>query len=399
MFEFRILAQDAGTGARAGEFATPHGTVPTPLFMPCATQGTVKTLTPAQLEEIGVQMVLANAYHLGLRPGAEQVAQMGGLHRFMSWPKPILTDSGGYQIFSMADLRTISEGGVLFKSHLDGREIFLTPERCIEMENRIGADVIMPLDECAPFPSEEAPARAAMERTVGWAARCQAAHRLFSARRLSFARQSSGAAESGSSEAAKSGREDQALFGIVQGATYPDLRRECADRLAALDFPGHSIGGLSVGEGLDLMLEMTGVTLERLPPAKPRYLMGVGRPEDIVECVAQGVDLFDCVLPSRCGRNGLAFTTRGRVKVRNTAHRADERPLDPACDCLACRRFSRAYLRHLFQAGEMLGLTLLSLHNLRYYMRLMADMRRAIIENRFGAFRKEFHEVRRMSDE
>ncbi len=372
MFEFRILAQDTDTGARAGEFVTPHGVVPTPVFMPCATQGTVKTLTPAHLEEIGVQMLLGNAYHLGLRPGAEQVAQMGGLHRFMSWSKPILTDSGGYQIFSMANLRTISEGGVLFKSHLDGREIFLTPERCIEMENRIGADVIMPLDECAPFPSEKAPARAAMERTVGWAARCKAAH------------------QDGRSRAP--GRAEQALFGIVQGATYPDLRRECADRLAALDFPGHSIGGLSVGEGLDLMVEMTARTVERLPPAKPRYLMGVGRPEDIVACVEQGVDLFDCVLPTRCGRNGLAFTTQGRVKVRNTAHRADERPLDPLCDCLACRRFSRAYLRHLFQAGEMLGLTLLSLHNLRYYMRLMADMRQAILENRFRAFRKNFSE-------
>ena len=379
MFEFRVLAQDPDTGARAGEFVTPHGTVPTPVFMPCATQGTVKTLTPAHLEDIGAQMILANAYHLGLRPGAELVAQMGGLHRFMSWSKPILTDSGGYQIFSMADLRRISEGGVRFKSHLDGREIFLTPERCIEMQNQIGADVIMPLDECAPFPSEKAPARAAMERTIGWAARCKAAH------------------QDGRDRAP--GREDQALFGIVQGATYPDLRRECADRLAALDFPGHSIGGLSVGEGLDLMLEMTARTIERLPPAKPRYLMGVGRPEDIVACVAQGVDLFDCVLPTRCGRNGLAFTTRGRVKVRNTAHRADERPLDPLCDCLACRRFSRAYLRHLFQAGEMLGLTLLSLHNLRYYMRLMADMRRAILERRFREFRSDFQEVGRMSDE
>jgi queuine tRNA-ribosyltransferase len=362
MFEFRVLAQDPETGARAGEFLTPHGAVPTPLFMPCATQGTVKTLTPAHLEEIGVQMVLANAYHLFLRPGAEEVARTGGLHRFMSWSKPILTDSGGYQIFSMAELRTISEGGALFKSHLDGREIFLTPERCMEVENLIGADVIMPLDECAPFPSEKTPARAAMERTVGWAARCKAAHR----------------------------REDQALFGIVQGATYPDLRGECADRLWPLDFPGHSIGGLSVGEGLDLMLEMTARTIERLPPAKPRYLMGVGRPEEVVACVAQGVDLFDCVLPTRCGRNGLAFTSRGRVKVRHAAHRADDRPLDPLCDCLACRRFSRAYLRHLFRAGEMLGLTLVSLHNLRYYMRLMAEMRRAILEGRFAAFRKEF---------
>jgi queuine tRNA-ribosyltransferase len=371
MFEFRVLAQDPDTGARAGEFVTPHGAAPTPLFMPCATQGTVKTLTPAHLEEIGVEMLLANAYHLGLRPGVELVAQMGGIHRFMSWSKPILTDSGGFQIFSMADLRTISEGGVLFRSHLDGAEVFLTPERCIEIENRIGADVIMPLDECAPFPSEKAPARAAMERTIGWAARCKAAHR----------------------------REDQALFGIVQGATYPDLRRECADRLAALDFPGHAIGGLSVGEGLDLMVEITAGTIERLPPAKPRYLMGVGRPEDIVACVAQGVDLFDCVLPTRCGRNGLAFTTRGRVKVRHAAHRADERPLDPLCDCLACRRFSRAYLRHLFHAGEMLGLTLLSLHNLRHYMRLMADMRRAILERRFREFRNDFMAAQQAEDD
>ena len=364
MFKFRVLAQDPDTGARAGEFETPHGVVPTPAFMPCATQGTVKALTPVHLEEVGVQMLLANAWHLSLRPGAELVARMGGIHRFMNWEKPILTDSGGFQIFSLSALRTISEGGVLFKSHLDGRQIFLTPERCIEIENQIGADVIMPLDECAPFPCEKAHARSAMERTLGWAARCKSAHR----------------------------REDQALFGIVQGATCPELRRECADRIVALDLPGHSIGGLSVGEGLDLMVEMTALTVERLPPAKPRYLMGVGRPEDIVACVAQGVDLFDCVLPTRCGRNGLAFTTRGRVKVRNTAHRADERPLDPLCDCLACQRFSRAYLRHLFQAGEMLGLTLLSLHNLRYYMRLMADMRRAIIEGRFSEFRKKFLE-------
>ena len=322
-------------------------------------------------------MLCCNAYHLWQRPGHEVVRELGGLHRFMDWPRPILTDSGGFQIFSMSGahrasgfegcgghsgLRTISEGGVLFKSHLDGREIFLTPERCIENENRIGADVIMPLDECAPYPCEKAPARAAMERTLGWAARCKAAHR----------------------------REDQALFGIVQGAAWPDLRRECADRIAALDFPGHAIGGLSVGEGEDLMREMTACTLERLPPGKPRYLMGVGWPEDILAAVGQGVDLFDCVLPTRCGRNGLAFTTRGRVKLRNTALRADARPLDPECDCLACRRFSRAYLCHLFNAGEMLGLTLMTLHNLRYYMRLMAGMRRAILEGRFRQFRNGF---------
>ena len=364
MFEFRIVAQDPETGARAGELVTPHGVVPTPAFMPCGTQATVKTLTPDHLEEAGVEMLLCNAYHLGLRPGDELVARMGGLHRFMGWPRPILTDSGGFQVFSMADLRTVSEGGVVFRSHLDGKEIFLTPERCVEIQNNLGADIIMILDECPPFPTTEAVARAAMERTIGWAARCRAAHR----------------------------REEQALFAIVQGCTYPDLRSECADRMTAMDFPGYAIGGLSVGEGHDLMLKMISCTVPRLPRRKPRYLMGVGLPEDIVAAVKLGMDLFDCVIPTRCGRNGLAFTSLGRVKVRNLAYRADERPLDPACDCLACRRFSRAYLRHLLTAGEVLGLTLMSLHNVRYYVRLMAHMREAIVAGRFGAFCEEMEE-------
>ncbi len=358
MIQFRILAQDAETAARVCEIETPHGLLRTPAFMPCATQATVKTLTPVHLEELGVQMLLCNAYHLSLRPGAELVAQMGGLHRFMSWPRPILTDSGGFQIFSMAGLRTVTEGGVVFRSHLDGREIFLTPERSMEMQSQLGADIIMVLDECPAFPAEKAMARAAMERTLGWAVRCRAAHR----------------------------REDQALFGIVQGSTYPDLRAECADRLTALEFPGYGIGGLSVGEGPDLMQEMIACTVERLPADRPRYLMGVGRPEDIVATVAHGVDLFDCVMPTRCGRNGLAFTSRGRVKIRNVAARAVGRPLDPACDCLACRRFSRAYLRHLVTASEVLGLTLMSLHNVRYYMRFMENMRQSILDKRFREF-------------
>ncbi len=358
MFEYRLIAKDPATGARAGEFVTPHGVVATPLFMPCGTQATVKTLTPAHLREIDVQMLLCNAYHLGLRPGAELVAQMGGLHRFMGWDRPILTDSGGFQVFSMAALRRVSEGGVTFKSHLDGREIFLTPERTIQIENQLGPDVAMVLDECTAFPTERAVAAAAMERTLGWAARCKAAHR----------------------------RDDQALFGIIQGATYPELRRECADRLVPLEFSGYAIGGLSVGEGPELMQEIIGCTISRLPVNKPRYLMGVGRPEDIVEGIAQGLDLFDCVLPTRCGRNGLAFTSLGRVKMRNVVKRADEKPLDPVCDCYTCRSFSRAYLRHLFSAGEVLGMTLLSLHNLRFYMRLMQEARRAILEGRFVEF-------------
>ena len=318
----------------------------------------MKPLTPIQLEDARVKMLLCNAYHLNLRPGDDLVARMGGLHRFMQWSGPILTDSGGFQVFSLAELRTVSESGVTFQSHIDGREIFLTPERCIEIQNNLGADVIMILDECPPYPTEKSVARAAMERTLGWAMRCREAHR----------------------------RDDQALFGIVQGCTFPDLREECADRMAALDLPGYGIGGLSVGEGPDLMQEMAAVTTARLPCDRPRYLMGVGRPQDIVEAVARGVDMFDCVIPTRCGRNGLAFTGAGRVKMRNLAQRERTGPLDPACDCLACRRFSRAYLRHLLVAGETLGLTLMSLHNIRHYMRLMESMRDAILAGRFPEF-------------
>ena len=361
MFSFRVIAQDAETGARAGELETPHGIVPTPAFMPCGTQATVKTLTPVHLEQAGVRMLLCNAYHLSLRPGGDLVAQMGGLHRFMSWPRPILTDSGGFQVFSLADLRTVNENGVLFRSHIDGREMSLTPERCMEIQNNMGADIIMILDECPPFPTGKSVAEAAMERTIGWAARCKDAHQ----------------------------RTDQALFAIVQGCTYPELRAECAERMVEMDFPGYAIGGLSVGEGPDLMLETLSYTVPRLPRARPRYLMGVGRPEDIVNAVKLGIDLCDCVIPTRCGRNGLAFTSLGRVKMRNLAYRTDDRPIDPACDCLACRRFSRAYIRHLLASREILGLTLMSLHNISHYMRLMSAMRQAIIDGRFKEFLEE----------
>jgi len=365
-FGFELVAEDPGTRARAGWLHTPHGEVPTPVFMPVATQATVKTLTPVHLEEAGVRMCLCNAYHLSLRPGDELVARMGGLHRFMSWPRPILTDSGGFQVFSLADLRRVSDEGVVFRSHIDGTELFLTPERSVEIQERLGADVIVVLDECAPFPTEKPVAQAAMERTLKWAERCRTAHR----------------------------RRDQALFGIVQGCTYPDLRTECAERLVALDFPGYAIGGLSVGEGPQLMIELVSVTTAALPREKPRYLMGVGLPEDIVEAVALGVDMFDCVIPTRCGRNGLAFTSQGRVKMRNLARRDEEGPLDPDCDCLACRRFSRAYLRHLLGAGEILGLTLMSLHNVRYYMRLMEDIRAAIVAGRYAEFLDRFRSRR-----
>jgi queuine tRNA-ribosyltransferase len=355
---YKLLAEDPATGARAGELHTPHGIVPTPIFMPVGTQATVKTTTPMQLEEVGAKMILGNAYHLGLRPGDDLIARMGGLHKFMNWNRPILTDSGGFQVFSLGDLRTVSESGVVFQSHLDGKEIFLTPERCMEIENNLGADVMMILDECPPFPTEKAVARASMERTLGWAARCKQAH----------------------------AREDQALFGIIQGCTYPDLRAECADRMVALDFPGYAIGGLSVGEGPDLMCEMVGAAIPRLPKHKPRYLMGVGRPEDLLAGVGLGVDMFDCVIPTRCGRNGLAFTSQGRVKLRNLEHRESQEPIDPDCDCPACRHFTRAYIRHLLVAGEILGLTLMTLHNIRFYVRLMEGMRAAILEGRFSDF-------------
>ena len=367
MFSFRVIATDPHTGARAGELHTPHGIVPTPVFMPVATQAAVKTVSPDQLEQVGAAICLANAYHLSLRPGDDLVARLGGLHRFMRWNRPLLTDSGGFQVFSLARLRTVSESGVLFRSHLDGREIFLTPERCIQIQHNLGADIIMALDECPPYPTEKAVARAAMERTLGWAARCLAQHRQnpLAARR-------------------------HALFGIIQGCTYPDLRRECADRMTALDFPGYAIGGLSVGEGPDLLRQITALCAQRLPPDKPRYLMGVGRPQDLLAAVAQGIDMFDCVIPTRCARNGLAFTSLGRVKMRNLAHQDERGPIDPACDCPACRRFSRAYVRHLLVAGEVLGLTLMSLHNLRYYMRLMERMRRAILAGRFRAFLEQY---------
>ena len=345
--------------------ALAHGRVPTPVFMPVGTQGTVKTVPPWRLDALGVPMLLANAYHLALRPGDELVHEMGGLHTFMGWSRPILTDSGGFQVFSLPDLRRVSEGGVRFKSHIDGREIFLTPERCVRIQQNLGADVIMPLDECAPYPAERDVVEHAMRRTVGWAVRSREAHR----------------------------RADQALFGIVQGGTHRDLREECADRLAALDLDGYAMGGLSVGEGPVLMREVLEYTMPRLPWAKPRYLMGVGLPEDLVEAVARGVDMFDCVVPTRSGRNGLAFTSRGRVKIKNAAHRRSRRPLDDGCDCPACARFSRGYLHHLFRANEMLGLHLLSVHNVRYYTRLMERMRDAITSGTFAAFRAEVRAI------
>ena len=341
--------------ARCGILSTPHGTAETPLFMPVGTKAAVKTLAPDDLRKAGISMILANTYHLALRPGGETVARMGGLHRFMAWDGPILTDSGGFQAFSLAKLAKVDEEGISFQSHLDGTPVRLTPERVVEIQEKLGPDVMMPLDHLVPWPCTEAAAREAMERTHRWAARSKAAQQ----------------------------RPDMALFGIVQGSVFRPLREASAAALAAMDFPGYAIGGLSVGEGQERMLETLAWTTPLLPGDKPRYLMGVGTPSDLVHAVRLGVDLFDCILPTRLGRNGWAYTSRGVVKVKQERYREDSAPLDPACDCDTCRIFSLAYLRHLYVTEEILGLRLLSCHNIRFYARLMARMREMIRNDSF----------------
>lgn len=359
MFEFQIDAQDGRTPARTGRWITPRGAVETPAFMPVGTRGSVKGVWPQQLAEVGTQMVLANTYHLALRPGADVVAELGGLHRFMNWDGPILTDSGGFQVFSLAELRTVDDDRVVFRSHIDGSLLELSPERAISIQEALGADCIMCLDECPPLPSDRAALQAAVDRTTRWAARCREAHR----------------------------RSDQALLGIVQGGTDRALRERSAAGLLPFDFPGYAIGGLSVGETPAEMLRTLEFTVPLLPADRPRYLMGVGRPIDLIESALRGVDLFDCVMPTRNARNGAAFTSVGTVKMRNLRHQRDESPLDPACDCPTCTRFSRAYLRHLFLAGEMLGPMALSVHNIAYYQRVLSDLRSAIREGRAQEFR------------
>jgi queuine tRNA-ribosyltransferase len=356
---FELLTTDGL--ARRGRLTTPHGAVETPAFMPVGTQGTVKGLTPRQLEEHGAEIILGNTYHLALRPGADLIAELGGLHRFMAWSRPILTDSGGFQVYSLAPTRTIDDRAAVFRSHIDGALFELTPERAVHIQEQLGSDIAMCLDECPPFGTPPARLREAVERTIRWAERCRDAHR----------------------------RADQALFAIVQGATDLDLRAHCAEALVALDFPGYALGGFSVGEPPEQMVALLEATARLLPVHKPRYLMGVGRPQDILDAVARGIDLFDCVLPTRNGRNAQAFTADGPLRLRNTRHKRDPSPLEPSCACYTCRHFSRAYLHHLFLADEMLGPTLLSLHNVAYYLRLMVETRRAIEERRFAAFREQ----------
>jgi queuine tRNA-ribosyltransferase len=358
-FEFHLDAVDQTTSGRAGRWVTPHGTVQTPAFMPVGTLGTVKGLLPAQLREAGAQMVLANTYHLALRPGSQIVAELGGLHRFMDWQGPILTDSGGFQVFSLAQTRKLDDDKVVFKSHIDGSTLELSPERAVEIQEQLGADCIMCLDECPPSGESVEKIQKAVDRTTRWAWRCRDAQK----------------------------RDDQALFGIVQGGIHPAMRQRSAEALLPIDFPGYAVGGLSVGEAPDLMYQTLDCTVPILPVEKPRYLMGVGRPEDIVEAVSRGIDMFDCVMPTRNGRNATAFTSTGVVRLRNAVHQRDESPLDAECDCTACARFTRAYLRHLFVAKEMLGPILLSLHNIAFYQRLVRGLREAILGGRLAEFR------------
>ena len=355
---FQVL-QTAGA-ARLGRLDTTHGSVETPIFMPVGTQATVKGLTPEQLQQAGAEMILANTYHLTLRPGDDLIAEMGGLHRFMAWPGPILTDSGGFQVYSLALSRKIDDRAAVFRSHIDGALLELSPERAVAIQENLGSDIAMCLDECPPFGTSAEYLREAVRRTIHWAERCRMAHK----------------------------RPNQALFAIVQGGTDLELRGHCATALAALDFPGYALGGFSVGETPEQMAAVLPPTAALLPAGKPRYLMGVGRPQDILTAVAAGLDMFDCVLPTRNGRNASAFTANGSLRLRNARHTRDPAPLEPDCPCYTCRNFSRAYLHHLFQAGEMLGPTLLSLHNVAYYCRLMTQVRQAIREGRFDKFRR-----------
>ena len=378
MFEFRI---DATSGtARAGTLMLPHGIVTTPVFMPVGTQATVRTLSPADLETVGAQIVLANTYHLHVRPGEDVIEQLGGLHKFMAWDRPLLTDSGGFQVFSLAGFRRVDEEGVEFQSHVDGSRRMITPERAVEIQATLGADIAMAFDHVVPGGADESTARDALERTVRWLGRCLEKHReLLEGWKV------------GRNEHSNLPTFQQTLWPIIQGGTLPALRTECLDRIMELGpWTGIAIGGLSVGEPKDKMYATVEVLEERLPPTLPRYLMGVGFPADLVAAVERGIDLFDCVAPTRGGRNGSAFTAEGTLNIRNAAFRTDEAPLDPTCDCETCTTYSRGYLRHLFAAGELLGLRLLSLHNVRYLIRLAEDMRAAIQRNDFAAWADEW---------
>ncbi|WJY28199.1 MULTISPECIES: tRNA guanosine(34) transglycosylase Tgt [Sporosarcina] len=353
------------TGARLGIVHTPHGSFETPAFMPVGTMATVKTLSPEELKEIGAGIILSNTYHLWLRPGHDIIREAGGLHKFMNWDRPILTDSGGFQVFSLSDFRKIEEEGVHFRHHLNGSKLFLSPEKAMEIQNALGSDIMMAFDECPPYPATHDYMKASVERTSRWAERCLNAHQR---------------------------PEDQGLFGIVQGGEFEDLRRQSAKDLVSLDFPGYAIGGLSVGEPKDVMNRVLEFTTPLLPENKPRYLMGVGSPDSLIDGAIRGVDMFDCVLPTRIARNGTLMTSHGRVVIKNAKYEHDFGPLDENCGCYACKNYSRAYIRHLIRANETFGLRLASYHNLYFLLHLMEEVREAIRQDRLGDFREEFFE-------
>ncbi|OEH84558.1 tRNA guanosine(34) transglycosylase Tgt [Desulfuribacillus stibiiarsenatis] len=364
---YELIKTCKQTGARLGKIHTPHGSFDTPMFMPVGTLATVKAMSPEELKEIGSGIILSNTYHLFLRPGHEIVKEAGGLHKFMNWDQAILTDSGGFQVFSLSNLRKIREEGVEFRSHLNGEKLFLSPEKATEIQNALGADIIMAFDECPPFPAEYQYVKDSLERTTRWAKRCLEAH---------------------------ANPDRQALFGIVQGGMYKDLRIESAQQLLDLNFPGYAIGGLSVGESADLMYEMLEHTVPILPQNKPRYLMGVGAPENLVEGVMRGIDMFDCVLPTRIARNGTMMTSKGKLVIRNAEYARDFRTVDENCQCKVCQNYSRAYIRHLIKCNEIFGFRLTTYHNLYYLINLMKQIRQAIAEDRLADFQKEFYAMR-----
>jgi len=359
---YELIKQCPHTGARAGRIHTPHGSFDTPIFMPVGTQASVKTLAPEELKEMGAGIILSNNYHLFLRPGSKLVKEAGGLHKFMNWDRAILTDSGGFQVFSLGDLRKISEEGVTFRSHIDGSKKFLSPEIATQSQMDLGADIIMAFDECVPYPADFKYTRESMELTLRWAQRCKDTMT----------------------------NPNQGLFGIVQGGMYKDLRIECANRLVDMDFPGYAVGGLSVGEPKELMYEMLDITLEHLPQNKARYLMGVGTPDCLVEGVMRGIDMFDCVYPTRVARNGTAMTWDGRLVIKNAQYEHDFHPIDEHCNCYTCRNYSRAYIRHLVRVNEIFGLRLLTIHNLHFLIDFMRQMRQSIMEDRFPEFYRKF---------
>jgi queuine tRNA-ribosyltransferase len=392
--KFELLHRCPATRARRGRLTLPHAVVETPVFMPVGTQGTVKAISQQELAEIGFRLILGNTYHLHLRPGEELIRRAGGLHRFIRWDGAMLTDSGGYQVFSLTHLRRVSEEGAAFKSYLDGSDHLFTPEAVIDIQLALGADIIMAFDECPPYPCERPVLRASIERTHRWAARCKARW-LADARRPT---PDASGEDDPHSLTSGVGRLAPALFGIVQGGVYPELRAESARAIADLDFPGNAIGGVSVGEPKEAMEAVVADTAPLLPAEKPRYLMGVGTPEDLLHAVACGMDMFDCVLPTRLGRNGSAYTTYGRINLKNARFTDDFGPIDAACCCWACRNYTAAYMRHLYKSDEILAARLLTYHNLAFYHRLMAGIRAALEEERFSEFRRDFLANYRGSD-